>query len=92
MKKTIRDKVIGKHTFIFNDRDNSGEGLSLETTIIDNGDGVREGIYFNQKLTLQSYCNSATFDLIGAPLTPDLLRKLADQLDAALDSAVKNLK
>lgn len=81
MTNQCRDKVLGSHLFIFNDHDNSGEGLTLETTFLDNGDGIPNGIYLNQKLTLQSYCNSASFDLFGAGLNPEKLRELANQLD-----------
>jgi len=74
------DRVLGSHFFTFNPSDNGGEGLTLETIFLDNGDG-KEGVYLNQTLTLQSYCNSASFGLVGACLTPEKLRELANQLD-----------
>jgi hypothetical protein len=70
---------IHKHVFVFNKRDNGGESLSLETKYIPNGD--RGGFFTNQTLVLNSYCNSASFELIGAQLSPKLLRQLADQLE-----------
>lgn len=81
MSKQPRDKVLTTHTFVFNDRDNSGEGLSIDTSFLDNGDD-KDNIYLNQRITLQSYCNSASFDLFGACLTSEKLRKLADELDS----------
>ena len=77
----IKEKKLGKHIFDFGP--NGGEGLSLETTFIDNGDGVN-GIYLNQILTLQSYGNSASFELCATTFTPELLRKLANELDEEL--------
>jgi hypothetical protein len=84
------DKELGRHVFVFNPRDNGGESLVLVTTIYDNGDaaaGLPGGIYTNQELTLNSYCNAASFNLLGAPITPDDLRKLANELDEALIKA-----
>ena len=75
------DPLVKRHTFCFNDDDNGGESLILCTEMYANGD--LDGIYYNQNLTLQSYGNSATFNLIGASFTPGLLRKLADELEAA---------
>jgi len=74
-------RELGKHVFIFNEHDNGGESLSLTTSFFDNGDGIPQGLYLNQELTLSSYGNSATFTLCGATLTPKLLRELANQLD-----------
>jgi hypothetical protein len=75
------DKMLGKHVFVFNSRDNSGEALMLATEIYTNGDNI----YLQQELTLQSYCNSASFQLTGSPMTPDKLRELADQLEEKMD-------
>jgi len=74
-------KKLKQHTFVFNDGDNGGEALTLTTEFHDNGDGVPEGVYMTQELCLGSYCNSASFHLSGAVLTPELLRELANQLD-----------
>lgn len=79
-------KKLATHVFDLTPSQNSGEGLTLTTKIYDNGDaaaGLPGGIYMNQELTLNSYCNSATFNLVGAQLTPALLRKLADELAQA---------
>lgn len=81
--------IRGRHNFVFNPKDNGGESLSLLTKFIDNGDGE---IYTNQELSLQSYCNSASFTLIGVQITPDLLRKLANELESELIKAKSNLK
>lgn len=75
----IKDDIIGTHVFTFNPHDNGGEALMLKTEKISNGDP--DGYYFNQTLTLQSYGNSASFNLYGAQITPLMLRKLADELE-----------
>lgn len=74
----MKDKVAAKHVFVFNQEDNGGESLTLITKFIDNGDSE---YYAVQELTLNSYCNSATFNLQGAALNPDNLRKLANELE-----------
>jgi len=53
----------------------------LETKFYDNGDGE---VHTEQTLTLMSYCNSASFNLMGAAITPENLRELADQLENCL--------
>jgi len=73
--------MLKRHYFCFNDGDNGGEALTLTTEFHDNGDGAPDGIYITQELCLGSYCNSASFHLAGAVLTPELLRELANQLD-----------
>ena len=92
------DKSLGKHVFVFNIKDNGGESLSLSTEHFWNGDGKKDcsdagrtpdyGIYTNQELTLQSYCNSASFELVGVQITPEILRQLANELDQARQVAV----
>lgn len=59
---------IKRHTFSFNPRDYSAEGLTLTTKYFDNGDrakGLPVGIFTNQELTLQSYGNCTTIHLCG---------------------------
>ena len=73
-------KILNRHVFSFNPKDNGGESLTLTTEFIDNGDG--NGKFFtNQSLNLQSYSNSATLSLYSACFTPENLRKLADELE-----------
>ena len=74
------DTEVAVHTFVINGNDNGGEQLSVTTRLIDNGD-LRDNIYLNQEISLQSYNNAATFFLYGAIITPDALRQLADELD-----------
>lgn len=81
----MADKKLGTHVFNFNPRNNGGESLTLTTTAFANGDPG--GVYLNQELTLQSYCNSASFNLVGTTLEPAILRKLADQLEAFMNKA-----
>lgn len=73
------------HVFNFSPDENGGESLTLSTTIEYNGDDpVKDSSYYtNQELTLQSYCNSATLNLAGIQITPDLLRQCADEMEAA---------
>lgn len=78
-------KVVGKHVFTFNEQDNGGEALTLVTKLVPNGDpGV---ILLEQELSLQSYGNCASFTLSGAPMTPELLRELANQLEVKINEA-----
>lgn len=84
-----RDRLLNNHTFVFNPSENGGESLSLHTKIHSNGDPGKNGIYLNQILTLMSYCNSASFNFLGFMITPEVLRKLADELEVALKEAAK---
>ncbi len=70
---------IHKHVFVFNKGVNGGESLRLETEYIPNGDPGE--LFTNQKLRLSSYENEASFTLVGAQLSPKLLRQLADELE-----------
>lgn len=84
------EKSLHREVHVFNNQDNGGESLTLVTDYFDNGDaaaGLPDGIYMNQKLTLQSYGNSASFDLCGATITPESLRKLAEILENGEKSA-----
>lgn len=79
------ETILGQHSFHFNPSDNGGESVTLTTKFISNGDPG--GVFMNQEFTMQSYCNCASFTLCGCILTPDLLKKLANELDAALIAA-----
>ena len=89
MNKQNRDKTIKTHYFTFSES-NGGSSLGLSTKFIGNGDDITgtDGIYLNQEFTLNSYGNAATFNLCGDPLTPELLRKLANELEIARNSCV----
>ena len=81
------DKELEIHTFVFNKDANGGEQLILTTKLYTNGDGEidRENhLYFNQKLTLNSYGNAATIMLYGASLNPENLRRLANEIDSLM--------
>lgn len=73
-------KTVKEHCFNFSPNDNGGESVTLVTKFIDNGDG---DVFLNQELTMQFYCNSASFQLIGTTLTPENLRRLANELESA---------
>ena len=84
----MKVKELAKHYYNFSPQDNGGEGLFMETIFYDNGDGIPDGVYTNQTLTLRSYGNSASINLFGIQITPEKLRELADQLEGIQ----KNLK
>lgn len=94
--KDVWEGEVARHVFSFNPRDNGGEQLTLVSHIIDNGDvaaGIpKAGVFLNQELSLQSYCNSASFLLFGASLTPDNLRRLANELEAATVQAQAEIR
>lgn len=69
------------HHFTFNPEDNSGESLYL-VTIKHTDNKYPEESFYTQELTLQSYGNSATF-AISEFMTPENLRKLANELEVA---------
>lgn len=77
----MTDEPILKHTYCLNRHDNGGEHLMLYTKFFANGDP--NGLYTNQELQLNSYCNSASFNLFSIKLNPESLRELADQLESA---------
>ena len=87
----MADKKIAEHKFTFNKHDNGGEHLILTTEFFWNGDKYN-GIYLNQNLTLHSNCNSASFSLLSATLTPEKLRALADELESLMDVAAENIE
>jgi hypothetical protein len=76
--------LLKTHNFNFSPEENGGEGLTLTTKFFANGDPItkNQGVFWNQELTLQSYGNSATINLFGINLTPDVLRKLANELES----------
>lgn len=85
----MTNEPVITHRFLFNGGDNGGEQLVLVTEFFHNGDPVASGedpatkIFMNQKLRLNSYSNSAVFELYSALLEPSSLRGLADQLESA---------
>lgn len=85
---------LHREVFVFNKDDNGGESLSLKIDYFDNGDaahGLPDGIYTNQELSLQSYCNSASFNLAGAAFTPENLRELANILERGYNTALSKV-
>lgn len=83
MKEKTISKILHRHTFSFDPKNNGGESLTLVTEFIDNGDNNDHSIFTNQKLTLNSYCNSASFNFNGIQITPEILRQLANELESA---------
>lgn len=80
--------LVHIHCFVFNPEANSGESLTLTTSYYEDGP---KKLVSSQQLALGSYCNSASFDLMGAQLTPENLRKLADELEAAEKKATEEV-
>lgn len=69
---------------------NSGEGVFVETDIVDNGDrdkGLKTGVFLNQRIVLNSYCNSAQFNLFADCFSPEKLRELANELESEIVKA-----
>ena len=85
----MTDKLLKKHVFCFNEDANGGEALTLQTSFFE--DKENEHIYCVQELSLQSYGNSASFQLVGAAITPELLRKLADELEPILETELEQI-
>lgn len=79
-------EIIGKHYFTVNENDNGGEHVCIDTDIYDNGD-KENNIFLNTRITVNSYSNGASISLCGSPLTPEILRKLANELDKAIATA-----
>lgn len=84
-----RDRLLGRHVFVFNEHDNGGEQLILTTEFYHNGDP--DGVYVNQEITLGSYCNSASINLSGVQITPEILFKLATELVTAREKARREI-
>lgn len=83
----MSSRKLKRHVFVFNEEDNGGESLCLTTDFMcDEKDS--NSVFANQEFSLQSCCNSAAFYLAGSPLTPELLRKLADELEDAKKEAL----
>lgn len=88
------DVLIARNVFCFNEKDNGGESLTITTEFFHNGDDppFEKTIYTNQEITLQSYANSASFNLAGCQLTPSNLRELANQLERELNKGIDLLE
>jgi hypothetical protein len=79
-------KLLKTHRYCFNPQDNGGESLVLETDFYDNGDDPPDNVFTNQRLTLSSYSNEMQLRLFGFEITPDMLRKLATELETVKKS------
>lgn len=82
------ENPVHTKSFVFNKKDNGGEAVMLEIRYYDNGDTDESGIFMNQTLTLQSYGNSASFELCGSPFTPDSLREVANLIESGHTTAI----
>lgn len=81
-------KLIDSHIMICNPDCNGGENLVIKTNFYDNGD-EENNIFINQEITLHSYGNSCSFNLCGSPLTVEVLRELANKIEAKLNKLQK---
>ena len=77
--------LLSEFRFEIDPKNCGGESFSITTEFYGNGDPG--GVFINQRIGLQSYSNSAEFLLCGTTLTSDVLRKLADQIDAEMIKA-----
>ena len=81
VEDNIINNIIHVHKFYLDD-------LTILTKFLDNGDDGEDGIYLNQEIIINSYGNSATLNLNSVSFTPDMLRRLANELDRAQIQAV----
>lgn len=79
--------ILKTHRFAVN-KDDGGEGLSITTKFISNGDDITDtdGVFLNQVVQLNSFCNSASLNLFGTTFTPSELRRLANELEQVRNS------
>lgn len=82
--------LVRKHLFSLNPNDNGGENVSIETKFFDNGDD-KDNIYLNTEISSICYGTSTTNLLLAgsATLTPEKLRKLADEIEEVLNELKK---
>ena len=86
--KALREKppaetILEKHSVVLTPDDK----LTLETTYVENGDAasaISPSVYTNQRLIL----GQASFNLVGASINADVLRKLANELDQFIASTL----
>jgi hypothetical protein len=78
------DTKVKTHTFVPNPSLNGGEQILLNTDIYLNSEGKA---YLNQSWHLYSYTNSVELNISGSILTPEILRRLADELETAIKTA-----
>lgn len=64
-----------RHVFVFNPNDNGGECITLVTE-----KDIIEGV-INQEFSLQCYGTGSASIQLGTIITPDLLRKCANELE-----------
>lgn len=80
-----QNELVSQFRFTFNHGHQFGEGFCLITKFISNGEP--NGVIINQELLLSSGANSASFNLYESAFTPEILRKLADQMEQELCKA-----
>lgn len=90
--QTINQKP--EHVFDFNPTRNGGESLIMVSQLNCDGNGMtditkREAYYLTQEICLASYRNSASFSLDGIQITPEKLRRLADELEKFIEDQIK---
>jgi hypothetical protein len=73
------DELLKTFVFIFNIKANGCEQFLLTTKFYNHNNSVD----FDQEFSLQSAGNSAHICLSACKITPNLLRKLADELEIA---------
>jgi hypothetical protein len=73
-------KLKNSKVFVFNPETNGGESLLLKTLLWDNGDTE----YMTHQIIMNCYGNNATFDLEDVQITPEKLRRAADQIEEML--------
>lgn len=77
-------EIIGIHSFHFNKDSNGGEAILFTTKFMKSNSMFKENsVIINQEFSLNSYGNSSSISLYANPITPAMLRQLADELENA---------
>lgn len=80
----MSDKLLYRSSIELSPKNtNGGECLILTTEAYANRKPItdEDEVYYNQKLSLESYGNSASINLYNWTITPEMLRDAADQLE-----------
>ncbi len=70
---------------------NGGESIYISSELHYNGDDKTEktSYWLSQEIILRSYGNSASLNLSTAILSPEILRKMANQLEEFIKTAIE---
>lgn len=80
---SVDNQLFKTFVHTVNPKDNGGEHITITTNVYKNEDGSK---YTDHVIGLESYCNSVSLNLCGAQITPQFLRKMAEDLEQALEN------